>query len=57
MYEIYGKQSASYIAQQIEDRGDWSFEIDLDAIAHRVIQEKVRKKYVDNILPVLNDYA
>lgn len=57
MYEIYGKQSSKFIAQKIEERGVGNFELDLDTIAFRVIQEKVRKKYVDTILPVLNDYA
>jgi len=56
MYEVYGKQSAAFIASKIDEEPD-KYEIDLDGIAHSVIQEKVRKKYVNAVLPVLNSYA
>jgi NACalpha-BTF3-like transcription factor len=56
MYEIYGSQSAKFVADRVEEEPD-KWDIDLDRIALSVIQEKVRKKYADNILPVINSYV
>jgi hypothetical protein len=57
MYEIYGKQSAPFIAQAVDRDKPIYYEIDLDTIASKVIQEKVRKKYADQVLPVINSYV
>lgn len=57
MYDVYSRQSRSFIQEQIAEKGEEYWELDLDAIAHRVIFSKIRKKYLDNILPVINAYA
>lgn len=57
MYDTYGKQSREFIQNKIHEKGEAYWELDLDAIAHRYIFSKVRKKYLDNVLPVINAYV
>lgn len=56
MYDIYGDQSVEFIANSVDRDGPNNWEIDLDTIAHEVIQAKVKKKYINNVLPVINSY-
>ena len=57
MYEIYGKQSEEFITNAVNENGSASYEIDLDTIAHRIVLEKTKKKFIDKVLPVINSYV
>lgn len=57
LYEVYGKQSEEFIARVVTENGPVAYEIDLDDIAHRIAFEKIKKRTVDKVFPVLNAYA
>lgn len=57
LYDIYGNQSRSFIQSKVEIDSPGYYEIDLDAILHRFVFSKIRKKYVDNIMPIIHAYS
>lgn len=57
MYEIYGRQSEEFITNAVNENGSASYEIDLDVIAHRIILEKTKKRFIDKVLPTINAYV
>lgn len=57
MYNIYDRQTDKFKEKAIETKGIDYFELDLDAISHRLTFNQIRKAHLDNILPVINAYT
>jgi len=57
MYNIYDKQTPKFKEKAIEAKGVENFELDLDALAHRLTFNQIRKYHLDNILPIINAYT
>ena len=57
MYDIYARQTDKFKEKAILEKGADYFELDLDTIAHRAVFSQIRKKNIDNILPVINAYV
>lgn len=57
MYDVYGRQTESYVAKVMEDHSVNYFEWNLDTIAHRIAFNKIRKVIFDKKLPIINAYV
>lgn len=57
MYDQYAHQSDKFKTEQLAKNGVLYYELDLDAVANRFVFNKIRKKHVDEILPIINAYA
>lgn len=56
MYDIYDKQTSAFKKEMIDRNTPQYYELSLDIIAHRIAFNKIRQKYVNKILPIVNSY-
>lgn len=57
MYDVYGRQGTAFKTSRVNEDGANFYEIDLDTIAHRAAFNKIRKGYIDSILPYITSYV